>query len=211
MTADFNPGEPLRQAHTIARAAQDSLFGDAVRTILAGPSGTVTYYPSCIDAETAKAWFTELRDTIAWRAERRRMYEREVDVPRLYARFSVDDTALPAPVVTAARVVRELTGDRFNSAGLNYYRDGRDSVAPHNDKLHNLVTGRPISIVSLGAVRRFVIRTKAAPKRTTSIDLESGSLLVMDYQTQLHLDHGIPKVQGAVAGRISITFRTRAD
>jgi alkylated DNA repair dioxygenase AlkB len=49
----------------------------------------------------------------------------------------------------------------FNAVGLNLYRDGRDSVAPHNDHLNELREGFPIALVSLGATRRITIRAKA--------------------------------------------------
>src|SRR5205823_6183428 len=81
----------------------------------------------------------------------------------------------------------------FNSVGLNLYRDGRDSVAPHNDHLHDIREGFPIALLSLGATRRMTIRAKAAPRRSMHVDLETGSLLVMDYATQVHYTHGIPK------------------
>ena len=43
------------------------------------------------------------------------------------------------------------------------------------------------------------------------IDLEPGSLLVMDYQTQLHYTHAVPKTKDAVGERISLAFRVKAD
>ena len=67
--------------------------------------------------------------------------------------------------------------------GLNLYRDGRDSVAPHNDHLYEIVPGYPIALVSLGATRRMTIRSKERPGRLIKIDLESGALLVMSYAT----------------------------
>jgi len=192
-------------------ANQGSLFGDGSRRITTGPNGQTTYFPARVEHSTALAWFAELRDSIAWQSERRRMYDRDVDVPRLVMRFAFGEAALPAPIVAAARVASRVTGQPYNSAGLNYYRDGRDSVAPHNDKLHMLVAGCPIAILSLGATRRMVISTKATPRKTVSVDLENGSILLMDYQTQLHFNHGIPKVAAPVGGRISITFRMRPD
>jgi alkylated DNA repair dioxygenase AlkB len=101
----------------------------------------------------------------------------------------------------------------FNAVGLNYYRDGRDSVAPHNDKLQTLVPGRPIALLSLGAVRRMTIRAKPAAgvhsPRAIRIDLESGSVLVMSYDSQRHYDHGIPKTRDHIGPRISLAFRVR--
>src|SRR5207253_2290560 len=99
----------------------------------------------------------------------------------------------------------------FNAVGLNLYRDGRDSVAPHNDHLNELREGFPIALVSLGAMRRMTIRAKAAPRRTTHVDLEAGSLLVMEYATQLHYTHAVPKTTEVVGERISLAFRVKRE
>jgi hypothetical protein len=52
----------------------------------------------------ADAWFAELRGAVNWRGERRMMYEREVDVPRLMGSFRLDPTAAstPAAILDAA-------------------------------------------------------------------------------------------------------------
>ena len=99
----------------------------------------------------------------------------------------------------------------FNSVGLNLYRDGRDSVAPHNDHLYDIREGFPIALLSLGATRRMTIRAKAAPRRSLHVDLETGSLLVMDYATQIHYSHGVPKTSAAIGERISLAFRVKPD
>jgi len=41
------------------------------------------------------------------------------------------------------------------------------------------------------------------------VDLEPGSLLVMDYATQLHYTHGVPKTIDPVGERISLAFRVK--
>jgi len=99
----------------------------------------------------------------------------------------------------------------FNSVGLNLYRDGHDSVAPHNDHLYDLQKGFPIALLSLGATRRMTIRAKAAPRRSMYVDLEAGSLFVMDYATQLHYTHGVPKTADPVGERISLAFRVKPE
>jgi alkylated DNA repair dioxygenase AlkB len=137
------------------------------------------------------------------------MYDRDVDVPRLVARYRLDDPDVPAPLADAAARTSQDTGTRFNSAGLNFYRDGRDSVAPHNDHLYEIVAEHPIALISLGATRLMTIRSKKAPRRILDLDLENGSLLVMTYETQLHYDHGVPKTKTPADARISIALRVR--
>lgn len=137
------------------------------------------------------------------------MYDRDVDVPRLTAHFRLDDALVPSAVSEAARTVAEAVGAPFNSVGLNLYRDGRDSVAPHNDHLYEIEKGYPIALLSLGATRLMTLRSKGKPRRTFDLNLEDGSLLLMSYETQLHYDHGVPKTNATVGARISLALRVR--
>ncbi|PYN02906.1 MAG: methyladenine dioxygenase, partial [Candidatus Rokuibacteriota bacterium] len=171
----------------------------------------IVYTSDFVPPDVARAWFDEVRDAVAWEAQRRRMYDREVDVPRLVGHFRLAPEAahLPEAIRAAARQVIAATGVAFTSVGLNFYRDGRDSVAPHNDHLDEIAPGRPIALLSLGATRRMTIRAKAAPRRAFHLDLAAGSLLVMSYETQLHYTHGVPKMTELVGPRISLAFRAR--
>ena len=188
---------------------QFSLFDQGPRVLLDDASGRVAYTPDVVAPATAQAWFIQLFEGIAWRGGRRLMYEREVDVPRLRAHFELDDPALPAPLAEALAAVRTVADAPFTSVGLNLYRDEHDSVAPHNDKLEDLVRGQPIALLSLGATREMVIRAKRPPRRVLHLDLEAGSVLLMDYASQSHYDHAIPKQRTPMAPRISLAFRVR--
>jgi alkylated DNA repair dioxygenase AlkB len=185
---------------------------DSSETLLADDGrGRIVYTPHLVDAATAEGWFAELRSAVSWRTERRMMYDREVDVPRLMGHFRLDSApALTPPSIldAAARVVH-ATAVPFNSVGLNLYRDGRDSVAPHHDHLDEIRKGFPIALVSLGATRRMVIRALSHPRSVIHVELEPGSLLVMDYATQLHYTHGVPKTTEPVGERISLAFRVK--
>lgn len=190
-------------------SAQASLFAAGPQSIADDARGQIVYTPAFLDAASAQASFDQLLDGVAWHSERRQMYDREVDVPRLLASYALD-AAMPQPLPQLARQVLAHVGAPFSHVGLNLYRDGRDSVAPHNDHLHELQDGQPIALLSLGATREMVISTKAAPRRSLRLPLQAGSLLLMSYATQLHYDHGIPKVSDAVGPRISLAFRVRA-
>ena len=190
--------------------AQPDLLGADSGLLLDDSSGRIRYLRDAVPAARAQVWFAQLRDGIAWHSERREMYGREVDVPRLTASFLLDDPALPAAVHEASKAVLGLTHIAFNSAGLNLYRDGHDSVAPHNDHLEELERGYPIALLSLGATRHMAIRAKQPPRRVLRVELEPGSLLVMDFATQLHYDHGIPRQKYPLGPRISLAFRVRA-
>jgi alkylated DNA repair dioxygenase AlkB len=171
-------------------------------------SGTIVYRPAILSPAEAASAFEALREHVPWRSERRMMYEREVDVPRLVASYRIAD-GLPAALAAIDERIEPFVDVRFNSVGLNFYRDGNDSVAPHNDRLRELVAGTPIALVSLGATRRMTIRSKDAPRRILDVDLEAGSLLLMTYETQLAYDHSIPKTSANVGPRISTAFRVR--
>ena len=185
------------------------LFGNGPQVLLDEASGRIEYRPDVIGAREAADWFAALHAGIPWRAERRLMYERELDVPRLLASYRLADPRLPEPLGEAARRVGEVFDAPFNSVGLNLYRDGQDSVAMHNDRLGDLVEGQPIVLLSLGETRRMQIRAKRPPRRQLQLDLAAGSLLLMDYATQLNYDHGIPKEKGSLGPRISLAFRVR--
>jgi alkylated DNA repair dioxygenase AlkB len=191
---------------------QLALFVDTGEKVVADDArGRIVYTPAFVSAELAAAWFEEIRGAVAWEAQRRRMYDREVDVPRLVGHFRLAPEAAQAPeaIRAAAHRVIAATGVRFTSVGLNFYRDGRDSVAPHNDHLDEIAPGCPIALLSLGATRRMTIRAKAAPRRAFHLDLAAGSLLLMSYETQLHYTHGVPKTTEPVGPRISLAFRVR--
>jgi len=192
--------------------AQLPLFAQASETVLVDDArGRILYTPDFLPAEVARAWFDEVRGAVAWEAQRRRMYDREVDVPRLVGHFPLvpEDAHVPEAIRAAARQVIAATGVAFTSVGLNFYRDGRDSVAPHNDHLDEIAPGCPIALLSLGATRRMTIRMKTAPRRVFHVDLAGGSVLLMSYETQLHYTHGVPKTSEPVGPRISLAFRVR--
>jgi len=192
--------------------SQLPLFAQAGETVLVDDArGRILYTPDFLPAELARAWFDEVRGAVAWEAQRRWMYDREIDVPRLVGHFPLapEDVHVPDAIRAAARRVIAATGVAFTSVGLNFYRDGRDSVAPHNDHLDEIAPGCPIALLSLGATRRMTIRMKAAPRRVFHVDLAAGSLLLMSYETQLHYTHGVPKTREPVGPRISLAFRAR--
>jgi alkylated DNA repair dioxygenase AlkB len=190
---------------------QLTFFGSGEVVVIDDERGRFVYSPDFVDAVTARLWFDELRAQVPWRSETRRMYDKDVPVPRLLGHFRLDPPAasVPPAILEASNRVVEHLGVPFNSVGLNLYRDGRDSVAPHNDHLDEIREGFPIALVSLGATRRMTVRQKEPPGRATHIDLEPGSLFVMDYATQLHYTHGVPKTSAPVGERISLAFRVK--
>ena len=190
---------------------QTLLCEQGVRRIVDDATGPITYYPEIIPPSLAARWFDALVEQGDWHESTRMMYERMVGVPRLHCHYAVANPALPSVLHDALAAVKQRIDAPFNSIGLNFYRHEHDSVAPHNDKLHELVRQQPIVLLSLGATRTMVIQRKTPPRLKTELELEAGSLLLMGWNAQLHYDHGIPKLRQPVGPRISVAFRVRPE
>ena len=178
------------------------------RTVIADAEGGVRYWPQLVGQAQAERWFTALHEGIEWRTLQRPMYERIVDVPRLLAHFELVSLPAGSLLLEMLGLVQETVPGAYTHVGLNLYRDGRDSVAMHNDKRPTLVPGEPIALVSLGGVRRMNLRAKAGG-RACALDLAPGSLLAMSHASQSTHEHGIPKTSRPVAPRMSVVFRAR--
>ncbi|MFD5742412.1 alpha-ketoglutarate-dependent dioxygenase AlkB [Streptomyces massasporeus] len=156
--------------------------------------------------------FERLAAEVPWRAERRTMYDSVVDVPRLLAYYAADDP-LPHPVLAEARDALsahygEELGEPFATAGLCYYRDGRDSVAWHGDRIgRGAREDTMVAILSVGAPRDLLLRPLRGGRDTVRRPLGHGDLVVMGGSCQRTWEHSIPKSTRAAEPRISIQFR----
>jgi alkylated DNA repair dioxygenase AlkB len=161
----------------------------------------------------ADALFDDLLEQVPWRAERRQMYERVVDVPRLLC-FYGEDEPLPHQDLVSAREALNAhyageLGERFVTAGLCLYRDGRDSVAWHGDTIgRGKAEDTMVAIVSLGSARTFTLRPRGGGA-TLRHRLGHGDLIVMGGSCQRTWEHAIPKTSRPLGPRISIQFRPR--
>lgn len=155
--------------------------------------------------------FAHLAKEVPWQAERRHMYDRIVEVPRLLARYGKSDTP-PHPILTEARSAlthhyEPELGEPFQTLGLCYYRTGKDSVAWHGDRTGRGATeDTMVAILSVGAPRQLHLRPRTGGP-TTRQTLGHGDLLVMGGSCQRTWEHAIPKTTKPVGPRISIQFR----
>jgi alkylated DNA repair dioxygenase AlkB len=167
--------------------------------------------------DVARGWLPEADDVFAtlvhevpWRAERRQMYDREVDVPRLLHTYGVGDP-LPHPALARARGAltahyRPELGEPFVTAGCCYYRDGRDSVAWHGDTIgRGKAEDTMVAIVSVGDPRRLARRPRGGGE-SISVEMGHGDLVVMGGSCQRTWEHAVPKVAHA-GPRLSVQFR----
>ena len=190
-------------------ALTDDLFAPAMHQLVDDGQGGIRYWPAAIDPDTARHWFDVLREGAAWTHLQRPMYDRIVDVPRLLANYAVDRLPADLPLAGLLACVQSRAPAPYSRVGLNLYRDGHDSVAMHGDKLHTLAEGHPITLVSLGAPRRMLIRARDGARDTLSVDLAPGSVLSMSHASQTTHEHGIPKTRRPQGARISVVFRVR--
>ncbi len=151
-----------------------------------------------------------LVNEVPWRAERRQMYDRLVDVPRLVHTYMIGEE-LPHPLLTEAREAlsahyADELGEPFRTAGCCYYRDGRDSVAWHGDRIgRGEVHDTMVAIVSFGDPRRLALRPRGGGE-SIAVEMGHGDLVVMGGSCQRTWEHAVPKVAHA-GPRVSVQFR----
>jgi len=151
--------------------------------------------------------FADLLETAPWEATQQELYGRVVTTPRLVARWPLHSETSELPPVLD--VIRRLLAARyrreFDSVGANLYRDGRDSVAFHGDRIPRTLHHPLVATISLGHARRFLMRPRGGRTELT-LTLGSGDLVVMGGTSQRTWQHAIPKVASA-GPRISIAMR----
>jgi alkylated DNA repair dioxygenase AlkB len=215
----------IEQAYdrAMAIAVQASLLDDPAEAPRLGPLGptvrrTTLAYGAWVDRRPtwvtgAQGLFDRLVDVVPWRAERRQMYDRVVDVPRLVC-FYGEGEALPDPALEDAREALSRhyaieLGEPFVTAGLCFYRDGRDSVAWHGDRHgRSRREDTMVAIVSLCEPRPLALRPRGGGE-SLRFPVGHGDLLVMGGSCQRTWEHCVPKSARPVGPRISVQFRTR--
>jgi len=204
------------------------LTGGRETIVLAG--GRLRYWPDFLSGQEAELLFSTLQARVAWQQSQIRIAGKVIPIPRLnawygdpgadYSYSGVRLVTLPwlPELLAVKKRVEQAADQRFNSALLNLYRDGRDSVDWHADDEPELGVNPVIASVSLGAERRFELRPRQAGqsagfrRKSMALELPSGSLLVMETDTQHNWQHRLPKARcegdyTRVGTRINITFR----
>ncbi|GAA3819917.1 alpha-ketoglutarate-dependent dioxygenase AlkB [Sphaerisporangium flaviroseum] len=186
-------------------------LGSTVRRTVLAHGAWVDVRPGWIAG--ADALFDRLMQVVPWRAERRHMYDRIVDVPRLL-KFYDQGEELPDPLLRQAKEALDAhyaaeLGEPFRTAGLCLYRDGHDSVAWHGDRIgRGGSEDTMVAIISIGTPRGLLLRPRGGGT-TLRHDLGHGDLLVMGGSCQRTWEHAIPKSTRVTGPRISIQFRPR--
>lgn len=181
--------------------------------------GQAFYWNHVLSVPEAMKYFSTIRGKTSWQQREIWMFGKKVMQPRLVAWYGDPECSYsysgikwePLPWYQELDELRQkletLTKVHYNSALLNLYRDGRDSMGAHSDDEKELGVRPTIASVSFGATRKFIFRHKTKGNCKVAIDLESGSVLQMSGETQNFWKHEIVKTKVNVEPRINITFR----
>lgn len=197
---------------------QLDIFSRAHQSILPF-DGEVYLYPDFYEEQGTRLIFEQLKNSILWKQDKMKIYGKTINFPRLTSWYADGDQEYtysgvlntPVPFTPLLLKIKEAAeqqcGRQFNSALLNYYRDGSDSMGWHSDDEAELSDNPVIASVSFGATRTFRFKHKQQKDAKVAIDLNNGSLLIMQGATQHHWLHQVPKTAKQPGPRINITFR----
>lgn len=168
--------------------------------------------------EIAQELFIVLKNKVKWEQKLITLYDKTMPIPRLTAWFGSHSYRYSGIVNTTQPWISELLALKelievrekvsFNSCLLNFYRSGKDTVGWHSDSEKELGMNPLIASISLGATRSFQVKHKIESDNKLSLDLNSGSLVIMKDEMQHHWLHRLAPTKKEVAERINITFRT---
>lgn len=179
----------------------------------------ILYYPDFFEDKEADAYFAEFLKHMDWKQQSIKIFGKRVAQPRLttlYAQnkqpYTYSGLTLTPEIFSAAlwelhQKIFLLTGLTFSHCLANLYRNGNDSMGWHSDDEKELGKNPVIASLSLGAPRRFHLKHKFDPTLKHALELEHGSLLVMQGSTQHFWQHQLPKSKKILKPRINLTFR----
>lgn len=200
--------------------AEDDAGGRSTGVNLELRDADVTFFERFFSPENSAVYFERLKKDTAWRQDKITFYGREMNLPRrtawygaagkryVFSGIAFEPLPFTETLLEIKRAVEERSKATFNCVLLNFYRDGKDGIAPHADDEPELGIDPAIGSVSFGGARRFILRHKTERQLKTEILLTDGSYLLMKGKTQTFWRHSIPKTAKRVDERINLTFRT---
>lgn len=199
---------------------EDSLFDmHPMKNDIPIADGSLCLWHPLLPSPDAEALFNRLAQTLDWKQDTMTIAGKEIPIPRLQAwygdansQYSYSGILLKPlnwtkELLTIKETIETITQHHFNSVLANYYRDGQDSVAWHQDNEPELGENPVIASLSLGETRQFQLRHTDQRHPTLKLDLPHNALLLMSGETQKNWYHQIPKTKKAVGPRINLTFR----
>jgi alkylated DNA repair dioxygenase AlkB len=182
----------------------------------------IAFWPNWLDGERADAMLSQAISDIDWRSDVIRIAGKIIPIPRLqqwfgdpktsytYSNIRLQAVQFPNWIDKLREQIEIESGERFNRALVNYYRDGSDSVDWHADDEAELGFEPLVASLSLGAERVFQLRRNVTQERL-DISLPHGSLLVMGAGIQTYWQHRIAKTKKVEQPRVNFTFRYMAE
>ena len=187
-----------------------------LKTILSDTSGQIFCIPAF--ACTTEFDWEECLSSLDLQQENIHIFGKTVHQPRLsafygdtgvsYVYSKREFVGLPwtSALVVLKTAIELETGLHFNSALVNYYRDGKDSMGLHADNEPELGQNPVIASMNFGVARKMVFRRNGTAEKL-EIDLNHGDLLIMSGALQHNWKHEIPKQRKIIGARLNITFR----
>lgn len=187
--------------------------------VLVMPDADVRFYRSLFSQEDSDRLFNELHQHSNWQQEHIKLYGKLMPIPRLtawygdvgksytYSKVKMTPNPWTPSLLEIKSKIEAISSTTFNSALLNLYRDGRDSVAWHSDDEPELGENPSIGSVSFGAARRFMFKHRQQKELKQEVELAHGSFLLMQGSTQHFWLHQVPKTTKPLQPRVNLTFR----
>ena len=181
--------------------------------------GEALYWKSVFSSTLSNYCYTNLMNEINWKHDELTMFGRHIVTKRMVAWYG--DQALAYKYSNKTKIamlwtpelslikekVELVTGHKYNSCLLNLYHNGEEGMGWHSDNEKQLKENGAIASLSFGAPRKFTMKHKAT-KEKISLELDSGSLLLMRGSIQKHWLHSLPLSKKIKEARINLTFRT---
>lgn len=180
--------------------------------------GELYYYGPIMSPPKANQWLSTLTEKIEWKNDELIMFGKKIITNRKVALYANEALTYTYSKQTKQALIwtpelRELkqlveaqSQQNFNSCLLNLYHHGKESMGWHSDNESELEDTACIASVSFGAERKFMFR-HIKSKTTINLNLEHGSLLLMQGSIQQHWQHQLPPMAKVHAPRINLTFR----
>lgn len=201
---------------------QEELFTSSPE-IIQLHGGELVFYRNFFEIAQANTLFDELLQKTAWETSYLQIAGKTIPIPRQNAWYGDPNKSytysniklLAKPWFSTLNVIRQKISStlslQFNSCLLNLYRNENDSVAWHCDDEPELGRNPLIVSVSLGATRKFTLRSLNNHQEKLTLNLTHGSLLIMQGEIQHRYEHQIPKEKVKKTSRINLTFRNIID
>lgn len=183
------------------------------------PDAKLVYYPKFLNTSEADFYFTTFLKELKWEQHNIKIFGKTIPQPRLTALYAENNISYSYSNLTLhphlfTPQLKELqqklisvTECSFTHSLANLYRDGNDSMGWHSDDEKELGENPVIASLSLGDVRKFQLKHKFRKELKCDLDLEHGSLLIMEGATQHFWKHQLPKTKKDKSPRINLTFR----